>query len=190
MDRPGQSGFTLVELVTVMAVVSIILSFIIPQAKGMLDEASLSKVERELETTKAAITSYWRNHDSTYPAGLTDLLTASPQILTALPADPWNTGALTGTPGSFAYLTAVDSTFGPWFLVCSQGPSNHSSGGGGSSSGGGSSGGGGGGGGGMPHFDSPTQRIVMPMVAAGDNSRCISNAPLVYMDGSRYAHPL
>lgn len=173
MKSLTRKGFTLVELLAVMMVISILVAVIMPQLKGMQDESSLSKAEGDLKTIKTAIVSYWRQNNSTFPASLNHLTTASPQILPQLPTDAWNTGQYTGTPGSYGYLTGVDSKFGPWFLACTAGPHG--------------TGGGGGGGGGMPSFDAANQRIRWPSSSA-DASRCVSNAPVYLTSGVPHPH--
>lgn len=113
-------GFTLVELVIVMAVISLILSVVIPNLRGMQQEGQLTKAEAELDTIKTAITSYWRNNGNVYPANITTALTgASPPIITQVLNDPFNTDAVNQTYG---YITGTDTTFGDYFIVYSKGP--------------------------------------------------------------------
>lgn len=172
MKQPANSGFTLVELVIVMGVIAIIISVVTPTIKGMQDEGALVKAEGDLKTIKSAVTSFWRNNGNVFPSNINALVTASPQIISEAPRDPWNTGQHTGEPGTYAYLTGVDSDFGGWFLSCSEGPMPR--------------GGTTGGGGGMPTFDPAIQKIKW--VNNEDNSRCVSNAPVVYADGAPHKH--
>jgi type IV pilus assembly protein PilA len=143
-------GFTLVELVIVMAVIALILSVIIPNLRGMQQEGQLTKAEGELQTLKTAVTSYWRNNNNTYPADITVALTgATPNIVsTALP-DPWNTDAVGNTYG---YVTGNDATFGDYFIIYTRGPTADTA----------------------PVFDAAGQRVTFT-----GSGRVVSNAQVV-----------
>ena len=117
-NRKNQKGFTLVELVIVMAVIAVILSVVIPNLRGMQAESQLTKSEGELNTLKTAITSYWRNNSNAYPADITTSLTnASPQIIPASLQDPFNTAS-----GTYGYTSGTDADFGDYFAVYTKGP--------------------------------------------------------------------
>jgi prepilin-type N-terminal cleavage/methylation domain-containing protein len=114
------SGFTLVELVIVMAVIAIIMSFIFSNVRGLQQEGELTRAEQELQTLKTAVTSYWKNNNSTYPADIVATLTsASPQVVTAELKDPWTTNADGVTYG---YSTGNDADYGEYFIIWTQGP--------------------------------------------------------------------
>ena len=116
--RKGQKGFTLVELVIVMAVIAVILSVVIPNLRGMQAESQLTKSEGELNTLKTALTSYWRNNSNLYPTNITtDLTGASPQIIPASLTDPFNTAS-----GTYGYASGNDTDFGDYFTVYTKGP--------------------------------------------------------------------
>lgn len=113
-----QSGFTLVELVIVMAVIAVVLSVVIPNLRGMQAEAQLSKAEGELNTLTTALASYWRNNNNVYPPNISAaLVNASPQIIPAPLADPFDTAN-----GTYAYATGYDSVFGDYFVAYTRGP--------------------------------------------------------------------
>ena len=124
MKRTKQnSGFTLVELVIVMAVIAVILSVVIPNLRGMQAESQLTKAEGELNTLKTAITSYWRNNSNAYPSNITtDLTGASPQIIPASLQDPFNTAS-----GTYGYTSGNDTDFGDYFAIYSKGPKGDTS---------------------------------------------------------------
>ncbi len=114
----NEKGFTLVELVIVMAVIAVILSVVIPNLRGMQAESQLTKSEGELNTLKTAITSYWRNNANVYPADIaTSLTNASPQIIPATLSDPFNTAS-----GNYGYMSGNDTVFGDYFGVYTKGP--------------------------------------------------------------------
>ena len=116
--RIGNKGFTLVELVIVMAVIALILSVVIPNLRGMQQEGQITKAESELQTLKTAITSYWRNNNNAYPADISAALTgASPQVITQELQDPFKTAGNT-----YGYVQGTDANFGDYFIVYSKGP--------------------------------------------------------------------
>ena len=87
----NKKGFTLVELLIVMAVVAILVAIIIPSFKGMQEEGWITKAEQELQTLQTAVESYYRHHDNVYPPSLGVLVTANPQIIYKDLKDPWKT---------------------------------------------------------------------------------------------------
>lgn len=116
----GEKGFTLVELVIVMAVIALILSVVIPNLRGMQQEGQITKSESELQTLKTAVVSYWRNNGNVYPPNIHAALTAaSPQVITAVLADPFLTDVANSTYG---YVSGTDATFGPYFAIYTKGP--------------------------------------------------------------------
>jgi prepilin-type N-terminal cleavage/methylation domain-containing protein len=147
--RSNQKGFTLVELVIVMAVIALILAVVIPNLRGMQQEGQLTKAEGELQTLKTAVTSYWRNNSNTYPADIQNTLTtASPTIISATLQDPWKTDA----SGTYGYATGTDATFGDYFIIYTKGPKADSA----------------------PAFDAGTQTVKYT-----GSGRVVSNAPVV-----------
>ena len=112
-------GFTLVELIIVLAVIAIILGVVIPAIRGMQEEANLTRSEQELHTLETAIMSYFR-HNGSFPADIHATLTgASPRIIENTLADPFDTDAANSTYG---YLTGNDAEFGDYYILYTQGP--------------------------------------------------------------------
>lgn len=116
----SKRGFSLVELVIVMAVIALILSIAIPNFRAMQQEGSLTKVEGDLDTLKVAVTSYWRNNSQAYPANVHAVLTgATPSVITKVLGDPWTTDT---TNVTYGYTTGTDAAFGDYFFIYSKGP--------------------------------------------------------------------
>lgn len=111
-----RKGFTLIEMLIVMAVVAILVAIIIPSYRGMQNEAWIAKAEKEVQTLQAAVESYYR-HNGAYPAALSDLLAAKPQIITQSLIDPWNTDGSEG----YGYQVVNDVTgFGDAYVIYSR----------------------------------------------------------------------
>ena len=57
---PARSGFTFIELMIVLVVITILIGFIIPNYTGVIDEKNISKAEGEVELYKIALDNYYR----------------------------------------------------------------------------------------------------------------------------------
>ncbi len=130
----GKKGFTIIELLIVIAVIAILVGIALPRFKGMRDEGNIAKAKGELRSLQTAVESY-RIHYGAYPATgatwQTVLTSAIPQIISAALIDPFSSPAAqyplvlsSGISGNFyaiysvgaaataATVTAVDNTTG------------------------------------------------------------------------------
>jgi general secretion pathway protein G len=105
-------GFTILELLIVIAVIAILVGIALPRFKGMKDEGNYAKAKGELRSLQTACESY-RIHNAGYPADLTTatLSAAVPQILATAPTDPFNPG------NDYQYI--LNS---PYYVIFSVGP--------------------------------------------------------------------
>jgi len=85
-------GFTIIELLIVIAVIAILMGIALPRFKGMQDEGKITQAKGELRTLQTAVESYYIHNSNTYPANIDgDLTDAVPNIIGALsPADAFN----------------------------------------------------------------------------------------------------
>lgn len=79
------SGFSLIELMIVVAILGILVSVALPEFKSMTDEAKTSKVKEGLKVLNDAVIRF-RNNENKEPDTLQALV---PKYMSALPADPW-----------------------------------------------------------------------------------------------------
>lgn len=143
-------GFTLVELVIVMAVIALLLSIAIPNFRAMQQEGSLTKAEGDLNTLKNAVTSYWRNQSHAYPADIHAALTGTtPKVITKSLSDPWTTDS---TNSTYGYTSGTDTNFGDYFVIYTKGPTGDTA----------------------PTWDATNQQFTYT-----GNGRVVSNAPVV-----------
>lgn len=146
----NKKGFTLVELVIVMAVIALILSIAIPNFRSMQQEGSLTKAEGDLDTLKTAVTSYWKNNSQAYPVDIHGTLTAaSPSVITKVLSDPWNSDS---TNSTYGFTKGTDATFGDYFFIYTKGPAGDTA----------------------PAWDATNQRVNY-----SGSGRVVSNAPIV-----------
>jgi len=108
-------GFTLIELLIVISVIAILVGIALPRFKGMQDEGNIAKSKGELRTLQTAVESYYIHNNQTYPAALSDLTTAKPNIVTAIPDDPF---AASGTD----YVYTRGGTNNKYYILYSVGP--------------------------------------------------------------------
>lgn len=118
----NEKGLTLEELMMVMAIVSNLMSFILPGLNGMILSAQLTKAERELQTLKSAVTSYWRNNQYKYPNDITSSIIGADDLVTTALKDPFKTDAVLGTYG---YIHGRDPAYGEYFIIYTKGPSRN-----------------------------------------------------------------
>lgn len=108
-----RKGFTILELLIVIAVIAILVGIALPRFKGMQDEGNIAKAKGELRTLQTAVESY-RVHHTGYPANVTtDLTGATPQVIAAALTDPFN-----GT-NNYGY---AKSDNGNYYIIYSVGP--------------------------------------------------------------------
>lgn len=113
-----KKGFTLVELLIVMAVIAILIGIAIPSFRGMQQEAWRTQAEGDTRVLKIACESLYKNTGS-YPSEAltwqTELTGATPTIVEVALNDPF---AASGT----AYLYNLSAN-GRYYVIYSIGPS-------------------------------------------------------------------
>jgi prepilin-type N-terminal cleavage/methylation domain-containing protein len=115
-----KKGFTLVELLIVMAVIAILIGIAIPSFRGMQQEAWRTQAQGDVRVLKIAVESYYKNQGA-YPAtGDTwqdTLIAATPAIIEKALTDPFSS-----TSASYVYKTDSD-TSARYYVIYSVGPS-------------------------------------------------------------------
>lgn len=114
-QQKTSKGFTLIELLIVIAVISILIGILLPRFKGMQDEGNIAKAKGELRTLQTAVESYYIHNTNAFPAALSNLTSATPNIVNSIPTDPFSsTGAVYGyTRGG---------TNNKYYIIYSSGP--------------------------------------------------------------------
>lgn len=108
----SRKGFTILELLIVIAVIAILVGIALPRFKGMQDEGNIARAKGELRTLQTAIESYYV-HNNAIPTDA-QLIAAVPNIVgTTTPKDPFVAGGATDYP--------IVSN-GQYFVVYSVGP--------------------------------------------------------------------
>jgi len=108
----SNKGFTILELLIVIAVIAILVGIALPRFKGMKDEGNYAKAKGELRTLQTAAESY-RIHHTGYPANLTTatLSAAVPQVVAVAPKDAF------ASANDYQYILNA-----PYYVIFSVGP--------------------------------------------------------------------
>jgi len=108
-----KKGFTILELLIVIAVIAILVGIALPRFKGMKDEGNYAKAKGELRTIQTAVESI-KIHTGSYPADIATatISAAVPQIMATVPNDPF-------TASAYGYGVSPN---GNYYIAWSAGP--------------------------------------------------------------------
>ncbi len=113
-----RKGFTIIELLIVIAVISILIGIAVPRIKGMQDEANRVKAKAETNTIKASVESYYINQTpNAYPASSTTICastlnSAAPLIIADVLYDPF-----LGTSTEYNFIKSANGLYYVAFSV-------------------------------------------------------------------------
>ena len=121
----NKKGFTFIELLIVIAVISILIGVALPRFKGMQDEGNIERAKGELRTLQTAIESYYIRNNNAYPATgsaalETALNTAVPNIIGYVPTDPFSSSGAD-------YVYVLGGTNNRFYVIYSVGPGGNGS---------------------------------------------------------------
>lgn len=104
-----ESGFTLIELIIVMAIIGILSAIAIPAFNADVQRAREAALREDLQTMRTAIDSYTADKEKA-PQSLDDLVQAG--YLKQIPVDPITKRSDTWITDSSDTLTTIDETDG------------------------------------------------------------------------------
>ena len=102
-----EAGFTLVELMIVMAIISILVLLAIPNYKTAIRHAREAALKQDLQTMRAAIDSYTMDKQKA-PQSLDDLVQEG--YLRAIPEDPFTHAKDTWVTDTSDAMYSIDET--------------------------------------------------------------------------------
>ena len=128
-------GFSLLEMIVVISLISIILGIFIVRSSGMQDQRLIDTAKGDLRAIQTAINNYYFHHANTYPSGVdwlsNDLVNDTPRVLRQIVYDPFRPtdslgdgdrrrppGVIPGKP-QYSYYTSSD---GKYYVAFSYGP--------------------------------------------------------------------
>lgn len=98
LRRHPQSGFTLVELMVVVAIIAILATTAGIYLFGALDDADQAKAQTEIKALKSAVTAYMLKNNRKLPNSLEEV--ASFMDPPRIPKDPWGNAYVYTKDGS------------------------------------------------------------------------------------------
>ena len=109
--RPGQSGFTLLELLVVLTIIGLLVAFVAPRFMGQVGKSEVKVARAQIKALEDALDQY-RLDIGRYPStdqGLQALFAPpagetrwqGPYLRKALPPDPWGNPYQYRSPGQF-----------------------------------------------------------------------------------------
>ena len=108
-QRHGESGFTLIELMIVMAIIGLLSAIAVPIYLRAVQRAKEAVLKEDLHTMRQAIESYTVDKEKA-PQGLDDLVQAG--YLKSIPKDPITNQTDTWITGQSDTLTDINETQG------------------------------------------------------------------------------
>ena len=120
-----RKGFTIIELLIVIAVIAVLIAIALPRFKGMREEGDIARAKGELRTLQAALESYYSHNNNAYPATGSAALdsalaVAEPRIVGGVMVDPFDTGG-----GDYKYV--VGGTNNKYYVLYSAGTNGNGS---------------------------------------------------------------
>jgi general secretion pathway protein G len=106
-NRRAQSGFTMIELIIVMAIMLILITLAIPRFTGAVKHAREAALREDLQTMRTAIDTYTMDKQKG-PESLDDLIQDG--YLKAIPEDPITRSKDTWVTDSTESMVSVDET--------------------------------------------------------------------------------
>jgi general secretion pathway protein G len=106
-QKTSQQGFTLLELMVVMAVMLVLAAIAVPSYLASIRKAKEAVLREDLHTMRAAIDSYTADKAKA-PQSLEDLVQSG--YLKAIPKDPITSRTDTWITGQSESLTTIDET--------------------------------------------------------------------------------
>lgn len=106
-NRRTQSGFTLIELMIVMAIIGILITMAIPSFVGAIKHAREAALKEDLQTMRTAIDTYTMDKQKG-PQSLGDLIQDG--YLRAIPEDPMTRSKDTWVTDSSESMVSLDET--------------------------------------------------------------------------------
>jgi len=107
VNRKHDAGFTLVELMIVMAIIGVLATLAIPSFVGALKQAREAVLKEDLHVLRTAIDSYTADKQKA-PQSLEDLITDG--YLKSVPEDPMTHSKETWVTDTSDTLSSVDQT--------------------------------------------------------------------------------
>ena len=129
-NKNNLNGFSLLELLVVLAIIGIILSFVVPNVINRPDEARKAKLLNDIKVIEAALGLYKLDYGQ-YPSEIENLkILSEKKYISGIPLDPWKNPYRYRNPGKYGDIDVFslgadnevggedqDLDFGNWTLM-------------------------------------------------------------------------
>jgi prepilin-type N-terminal cleavage/methylation domain-containing protein len=121
--KQREAGFTLIEMLIVIALIAVLVGIALPRLRAAQMEGDYAKAAGELRTLQAGVESYYIHNSRAYPNQATtvdttwqsNLTGATPQLIAAVLTDPFDPA------NEYRYATSAASN-SEYYVVFSVGP--------------------------------------------------------------------
>ena len=119
IPRSRRGGFTLIEVLLVLAILGVIAAMVVPNLLGRQREANIKMARQSIQGVEGAAKNFAVDHDGEYPQTLDQLI--QPELVNGMqkapyleepPLDPWKTPIQYQPPVEFGQKPLITS-FGP-----------------------------------------------------------------------------
>ncbi|MGH7815351.1 MAG: type II secretion system major pseudopilin GspG [Candidatus Binataceae bacterium] len=87
--RHNQNGFTLIEIMVVIAIIGLLAMMIVPGIRHAMEKARCTKANADVAELKTALDQYYLDN-GVYPTGDQGLAALQGTYIRSLPSDPWH----------------------------------------------------------------------------------------------------
>ena len=123
LKRAAERGFTLIELMIVVAIIGILAAIAIPKFADLITKSKESSAKGSLGAVRSAVSIYYSDTEGIFPSDLAVGLTTANKYLDQVPAVTIPAVSQQGNPGhqNLAAIATVFANAGGWYYNSSVG---------------------------------------------------------------------
>lgn len=107
--RGSESGFTLIEVLVVIALLAALVAIVAPQLFEQLDKGDATQVTSDLESVSSSIKAFRVDVSPAFPGDIEDLVSPISSAETSLAGSPYNSGQVNRWNGAYLEVNLATS---------------------------------------------------------------------------------